>query len=193
MGFKVLIFQQIFYGDINRCLFVPAPAPEPWYRLRQISWLWTTIYLKILFLLLQFHYFYGVQSQRIVQSKIQKLLPRFTRSCGMPFVLASISGPIQSKNSKASGHAIYFGLNLRSNSEQKFESFCLASLGYAIYFRFNLRSNSEQKFESFCLASLGRVIYFGFNLRSNSEKKNQKKVKNNTIRVEIWAVSAQFI
>ena len=95
------------------------------------------------------------------------------------------------------GHVLYFGFNLRSNFEQKCESFCIASLGHVLYLRFNLRSSLEQKCQSFCLAlrsamsvislqsrlkfgakirelprfarrsATSHVLYFRFNIRSN--------------------------
>ena len=73
------------------------------------------------------------------------------------------------------GHAIYFCFNIRSNSEQKFDSFSsLPSVKRYILALISGRWwNYQQKFNSFCVPSLEHAIYFGFNLRSNSEQNSK--------------------
>ena len=85
------------------------------------------------------------------------------------------------------GQGVYFGFNIRSNSQQKCEGFCLASLGQAVYFGFNLRSNSKQKCESFCITSLGQCVYFGFNLLQFWTKNASASASPRSAKRSNWA------
>ena len=103
-----------------------------------------------------------------IQSKNSRALPRFARPCGF-IIFCSISVKFEVKNRElcfaSLGHVDYFGFNLQSNSEQKFES--SASLRSAMWFVLastpDLPSNSNQNFES--SASLRSAMwFFCFNL-----------------------------
>ena len=80
--------------------------------------------------------------------------------CKKYFILASISGQIQGKISRPLPRFArpcgIFRLQPPVKFRVKIRELCLASLGHLVYFGFNLRSNFEQKFENF--ASLRSAI-----------------------------------
>ena len=90
----------------------------------------------------------------------------------MWFILASISGQIQSQNSKALPRfarpcgIVYCRFNLRANS-RALASFArrrgFSSLKSPVKFR--------AKIQELCFASLGHVVFLGSNRRANLERK----------------------
>ena len=78
--------------------------------------------------------------------KKSRPLPRFARPCGI--------------------FRLKYPVKIRSTIRE----LCLDSLGHVVYFGLNLRSGSDQKFESFASLRSTNVVYFSLNLRSKSYK-----------------------
>ena len=78
-------------------------------------------------------------------AKMRKLLPRVARL-----------GHVLSVNLQAPFNIQIWSKNARDSASLR------SVLTHVLYFRFNLRSNLEQKCESFCLASLGSAMCFIF-------------------------------
>ena len=114
---------------------------------------------------------FNLQSNSEPKSKLKSSI---SLRSAMWFIVASISGQIQNKNSRSlaslrSVMLIYFWFQSPLTSEQKFAISCLASLDH-VFFGFNFvkfRAKIRELMPRF--ARPCHVAYFGLNFRPNSE------------------------
>ena len=125
---------------------------------------------------------------RQIQSKNLRALPRFARPCGLFWLQSPVKfrAKIRELCLASLGHVVLLSFgSISVKFEAKIRELCFASLGHVDYFGFNLQSNSEQKFES--SASLRSAMWFVLastpDLPSNS---NQNFESSASLRSAMW-------